>query len=145
MRGTTKWFAESYAHEGTSFTSRRADNYEHISKSLQIDTPGKIFLRNGERRENRREILRLRLAPSLREGRKNARVSAQDDRLVWARFVSIEGDPTTMGGVVVATNVKDVTSCGGRIEFNYDSRPEAISCGRIRACPRRSLVGRRSR
>jgi hypothetical protein len=37
MRGTTKWFAESYAHEGTDFTSRPADNYEEIFEFLQTD------------------------------------------------------------------------------------------------------------
>jgi hypothetical protein len=61
--------AKSYACYGRNFTSRRADNYEDVFKFLRVDTPAKIFYA-GEQRKHRREILRLRLAPSLREGKR---------------------------------------------------------------------------
>jgi len=79
MRGSTKRFAKSYAFDGRNFTSRRADNYEAFSNFCRLILERKIFYAPGTKK-NQKETLRLRLAPSLREGGRSARDSAQDDK-----------------------------------------------------------------
>src|SRR5580692_9537770 len=66
MRGSTQRIAKSYVCDGRNFTSRPADNYEHISKFLQIDTQAKNILRAGQPRTEERSFD----CDSLREGKK---------------------------------------------------------------------------
>jgi hypothetical protein len=101
MRGSTQRIAKSYVCDGRNFTSRPADNYEHFSKFLQIDTRMKKYStrRKNEEKSKRDPSTATRaLAPQIEAGRtirasrgkENTRESPlRTTGLVWTRRANV--------------------------------------------------------